>query len=191
MRLAEYDYKFEKIKGSENYIADSLSRDVHTINSIGIHIPDTQEIYTEQLKDGKLMELKNKILNTKVILKSSEDNYFVRNDILMHTGKINRSVGSKELEQIVVPNSLKPYILAMGHTPHFGHLKTYNKIKENYFWEDLYTDSKNYVQSCTHCMGFRSPNRFASVPLQTNIKAERPRGSSVYGFRRPTTQNKK
>lgn len=173
MFLAEFDYVFERISGAENFAADIFSRDFHSVNLVR-HVPNLQEIIIEQKKDPKLVLLRNKIETKPEELTPSENNYFIRDDLIMHLGVIKRSIGCNEVEQIVIPDKLKPVILANGHNAHFGHVKTYDKIREKYFWENLYMDSKNYVDSCQECVGFKSPNRQQKVPIQRNLIPERP-----------------
>jgi Integrase zinc binding domain len=52
---------------------------------------------------------------------------------------------------------------------HPGELKTYNGIRQNYWWPGLWTFVKNYVQGCRTCQQFkinRSPANLAYVAIE-------------------------
>lgn len=172
--LQEYEYEFEKISGSENFIADTFSRDFHQINSIVNQLPTVSEIAAEQKRDPKLTNLIKKLKSKTIDLSPSEQDFFIKDDILMHASNVKRSVGPNYVEQIVVPEKLKPIILKLGHAAHFGLVKTYDNIKTNYYWKNLYSDVQNYILSCHECVGYKSPNKLAPVPLQRNYIPCRP-----------------
>lgn len=50
----------------------------------------------------------------------------------------------------------------MHDLPSGGHLgieSTYNKIKEKYYWNQMYDDIKEYIQTCNTCQRFGKPER--------------------------------
>jgi hypothetical protein len=52
---------------------------------------------------------------------------------------------------------------------HLGELKTYNGIRQNYWWPGLQTFMKNYVQGCGICQQFkinRSPSNPAYIAIE-------------------------
>lgn len=168
--LSEFNYKFELIKSEDNQVADIFSRDFF-VNSIQIDLPTILQIKEAQKCDTKLLRIVSQLQEDSVSLQKP---YFLKDGLLMHTAFIPRSGKSQKVQQIVIPEKYKPHILAAKHLPHFGHLKTYDSIREKYFWEGLYSDTKNYVDSCKHCMSYKSPNKFPPVPLQRNYMPSRP-----------------
>ena len=53
------------------------------------------------------------------------------------------------------PRDLRPIIIGETHClptgGHRGVTKTYNRIKHNYYWENLKTDVQQYIQQCLQC----------------------------------------
>jgi hypothetical protein len=92
----------------------------------------------------------------------------------MHIAFISRGGAKKRIRQIVIPHKYKAHVLAANHLSHFGHNKTYYAIREKYFWENLYSDTKNYVESCKFCIEYKSPNRIPPVPLQRHFIPTKP-----------------
>lgn len=172
--LSEYDFTFEKISGADNHAADIFSRDFHALNTIQIDLPTLETIQLEQSKDPKIQQLIQKLNNVRSILTRSEENYFFRDNLLMHTAYIPKPSGQQIVEQIVIPDKLKPNILAFGHASHNGHFKTYQYIRDFYYWNNMYTDVKHYVATCQECFGFKTPKRYAPVPLQRHFIPTRP-----------------
>ena len=170
--LSDYNYDFELIKSSENLAADLFSRDFH-VNMVQIDIPTLDQIREAQHNDTKLNEIITHISNES-ISSSKYDDFKLINGLLMHTAFISRSGKSKKIEQIVVPDKYKPHILAANHMAHFGVKKTYDLIREKFFWDKMYSDTKNYVESCKHCISYKSPNKIPPVPIQRNFIPTRP-----------------
>ncbi|CAF2621992.1 unnamed protein product [Rotaria sp. Silwood2] len=80
--------------------------------------------------------------------------YVLENDILyklMKRGAINKKL-------IYVPSSMLKQLLAVYHdapwSAHFGFRRTYFKVKDNYWWPDMKTSIRNYIQSCLKCQKF-------------------------------------
>ncbi|GFU81642.1 retrovirus-related Pol polyprotein from transposon 17.6 [Trichonephila clavipes] len=50
-----------------------------------------------------------------------------------------------------------------------GHLKffkTYHRLSENFFWHNMYKDTKNFVRSCTICLSRKNDFKFPPAPHQ-------------------------
>lgn len=171
MYLAEFDFTFTQVKGTENYISDALSRDF-VINSVVGEVPTMEEIKAKQREDPKLRKLMDKLNSQSELLSPSEETYFIRDGMLMHLGEIKRAIGDTNTEQIVVPDSLRAIVLKLGHDIiHMGHVKTLNRIKERWFWVGMWKDVKDFVSSCLECAQFKSINKMPKIPLQTNVIA--------------------
>lgn len=84
--------------------------------------------------------------------------YFILNGCLMHVDFVKRLGRKKKLTQNVVPDKFKTCILT-------GHIKTYNAVREKYFWKSPYSDTKIFTESCKSCMTYKSPNRIAPTPI--------------------------
>lgn len=70
--------------------------------------------------------------------------------------------------QLVVPTPLRHEILIGGHNdPLSGHLgvnKTYEKLRERYYWPKMFPDVQFSCLSCTHYQIKKSPKRRHTAP---------------------------
>ena len=160
--LADYNPRCELIKSSQNQIADTLSRDFY-VNTVQIDMPTLDEIKLAQQEDEKLIPIIHNLENS--LQQISHTLYFSSNGLLLRTAYIPRCGKSTKISQIVVPTKNKPYILTVNHLSHFVFLKTYQAIRGKYFWDNMYKDTKYYVDSCKFCTEYYSLNRVPSVPL--------------------------
>lgn len=170
MKLWKYKIKLEYLPGSRMFIADLLSRDyikdeetdtiagldglVHSINVSEEKMLKFQE---ETDRDSVMSELKKIILegwpkfkkmlpeNVKSFWKFKE-NLFLENNIIFFD------------DRLLVPASLRSYILEILHKPHFGIEKTKMRAREIVYWPGLMTDIENMIEKCNICQQFR-PNQ--------------------------------
>ena len=86
----------------------------------------------------------------------TKDQFTIRDNILMHLGfrrQKNNKTDHPVIEQICVPKKLQPILLARYHAQlmHCGYEKQYLTMKQRVYWENLYTDVRNYVAQCETC----------------------------------------
>ena len=71
--------------------------------------------------------------------------------------------------KLVVPNSLKPEILRLGHNvksaSHPGRERTYARIRRSFYWPRMSLDVKTYVGSCAECIKSKKPHRKPKAEL--------------------------
>ena len=75
------------------------------------------------------------------------------------------------LDQIVVPYRLQQKVLDLAHkdvmSGHLGVHKTFQKIRESFYWPSMRKDVKTYVNSCHECQMTGKPNKpIPKAPLQ-------------------------
>lgn len=151
------------IAGKDNNMSNLNLR---IINAIQIDLPSINEIKLAQKEDKKLSIIITALQNGVKNDKQRFPDYFIRDDLLLHKASLPRIRKSIKVEQIVIPDKFKPHILTAKHISHFGLIKTYNAIRENYFWENLYSDTKHFIKSCKQCAAYRSPNKLPPIPIQ-------------------------
>lgn len=139
------------------------------VNAIQINLPTLLDIKLAQYEDQKLAKIITDLRSHSQQITNKYPNYFLHDNILMHKAFIPRVRKSTYVEQIVIPDKYKPHILTAKHIAHFGILKTYNSIREKYFWENLYADTKHFVNTCKECISYKSPNKIAQIPIQQNF----------------------
>ncbi|GFV08856.1 retrovirus-related Pol polyprotein from transposon 17.6 [Trichonephila clavipes] len=72
-------------------------------------------------------------------------------------------------KQVCIPHCLKAKILESVHSEYGGHLKffkTYHRLSENFFWHNMYKDTKNFVRSCTICLSRKNAFKISPAPHQ-------------------------
>src|SRR5207244_2068552 len=66
-------------------------------------------------------------------------------------------------KRLVVPRDLKATIMHAYHddklSGHMGYTRTYARIVNKYYWEDMVKDIRNWVNSCYKCASRKKNNR--------------------------------
>ncbi|GFX07103.1 retrovirus-related Pol polyprotein from transposon 17.6 [Trichonephila clavipes] len=167
LALEEFNYDIHYIRGSLNSVADHLSR---YINNITIALPDSKGLINMQHEDSVLSTIIQKIDQNDVSPQIS--NYFINGEgLLCHLSKRpSRSPRSNTTrKQVCIPHCLKAKILESVHSEYGGHLKffkTYHRLSENFFWHNMYKDTKNFVRSCTICLSRKNAFKIPPAPHQ-------------------------
>ena len=101
----------------------------------------------------------------------TKDQFIIRDNQLLHIG-IKRQKNNKTdqpiVEQICVPNQLQPILLARYHAQlmHCGYEKMYLTMKQRVYWDNMYTDVRNYVAQCDVCHTSKANNH----PIKAKIR---------------------
>ncbi|GFU28879.1 retrovirus-related Pol polyprotein from transposon 17.6 [Trichonephila clavipes] len=175
LTLEEFNYDIHYIRGSLNSVADHLSR---YINNITIALPDSKDLINMQHEDSVLSTIIQKIDQNDVSPKIS--NYFINGEgLLCHLSKRpSRSPRSNTTrKQVCIPHCLKAKILESVHSEYGGHLnffKTYHRLSENFFWQNMYKDTKNFVRSCTICLSRKNAFKIPPAPHQPVEQSKEP-----------------
>ncbi|GFS71996.1 retrovirus-related Pol polyprotein from transposon 17.6 [Trichonephila clavipes] len=167
LALEEFNYDIHYIRGSLNSVADHLSR---YISNITIALPDSKDLINMQREDSVLSTIIQKIDQNDVSPQIS--NYFINGEgLLCHLSKRpSRSPRSNTTrKQVCIPHCLKAKILESVHSEYGGHLKffkTYHRLSENFFWHNMYKDTKKFVRSCTICLSRKNAFKIPPAPHQ-------------------------
>ena len=159
IKLMSYNFTVEFVKGSQNVIADCLSRLpigesrqdseatlVCCVSSMPVSLSEIKEL-TE--KDEVLSDIRfytvHEWPNSKEQLPTHIQPYFhmrdsfsVQDDIIMRG------------DRIVVPEQLKSRLIDLAHEFHFGIVKTKLRLRSSYWWLGMDKDIENVVRNC-HC----------------------------------------
>ena len=106
------------------------------------------DLAAEQVKDSEILELK-------MILKHGEPTqavkrrYIVENDILYYLSDPN----DNPTLRLFVPQHLRQMVVTQYHDDngHMGVQKTYDSIRQKYFWPNLFQELYDYVSACVPC----------------------------------------
>ncbi|XP_050122877.1 uncharacterized protein LOC126600335 [Malus sylvestris] len=161
--LQEFDLEIKDKKGSENVVADHLSRLVHS-NTEEDLIPLSESFPDEQLFSLKITDpWYADIINYKVIKKIPDDFTRAQKDKLVKTAKYYEwddpylwKYCTDQLIRRCVPESEFKSILTFCHSyacgGHFGAKRTALKVLESgFYWPSLFRDAYEFCATCDRC----------------------------------------
>ena len=141
-----YDFEIVYKKGKENIVVDALSRKDEKDEALLCALSILQANWVEEAK----AEWKNDVETSNLIeqLKSDPSSSYKfcwKGDTLWY----------KECLYLCKNSNLKIKILTELHESpvggHSGFLKTYHRVKQDFFWEGLKGDVKKFVAECLVC----------------------------------------
>ena len=170
LQLQAYNFHIEHRKGSENVVADMLSRavedlEVDEINLLGFETTefDSEEyqeiIHTIEANSERLPDLK---IDDGIIYK-----------------KTSFSKDDSGLEwKLWVPENLITTIISKYHdeeiASHGGISKTLHRIRKFYYWPKMVNHVKNYIQECKICKESKSSNCEMRPKMGNEVVTNRP-----------------
>lgn len=144
LELQQHDMVIRHRKGSENVVADALSRSVEELDA-----DDTDEWYTS--------------LHDKVLADPDQFiDFKVEGDILWkYISSQGETLDYQFDWKICVPKSKREKVLVENHDDalHLGAEKTYARIKRHHYWPNMYRVIKDYVSKCSVCKQCKPSNR--------------------------------
>ena len=138
-----------------------------------------ERLRNEQKNDPKLQRIRNTLERPPRDGADEEvrAHYFVRDDVLYHVGKKARHGTRVPVAQIVVPTSMKAEIMTEMHngplSAHCGRYKTYERVRERFYWDGLWRDIKRWVDVCYLCATRKTVRPWKAGELQ-HIAADQP-----------------
>ena len=91
----------------------------------------------------------------------SVDDYFLEDGILCHLWTPAGRKKKGPFVQLVVPKGLQLPILQSAHDDiiagHLGLTKTYEVIRQRFYWPNMFVDIQHYCKSCPDCAMKKSP----------------------------------
>lgn len=147
MELSQYDFEIKYRKGSENTVADALSRQPLQVFQI--------TTVTCTWYNNKMKEVQDK--------PGENPDYMVKGDRLyrhiLHTLNFNDNDPAEEWK-ICVPKDERTRVLNECHDlPTAGHLgvaKTLARLAQHYYWPGMLRDATKYVRSCDNCQSHKA-----------------------------------
>ena len=182
LELASYDYTIKYRKGRIHNNADALSRipkeskEIEQINQIQI-INQSERMKELQSKDEFCNEIIKFLTNGDI--ENNKEPFWMKQ---IGKFKINdNGLLVREMEPIgnrrkyltmnvVVPKSIRNEITTTFHDEllggHLGYNKTYNKIRDRFYWPKMSKDIKQYCASCVPCAIRKPLPKKKKAPLQ-------------------------
>lgn len=168
LRLSQFNFDIQYKKGSENKLADALSRAPVSPEAVELICPIdnvTDIWYTNTY--NRVEKAPQKFPDFKII----NNNLYKRIR--------NKNPLSRDSEwKLVVPNDLKQDILKQCHdrpdAAHLGIFKTLKRVAQTYFWPRMLGDIKRYVKNCQICLAYKSTNEAPAGLMENPKKVQRP-----------------
>ena len=167
--------------GCQNGNADALSRRPYpttNLNALQQSDPEIEKIREKQRKDPELSEIMDYIQHDSLpsndakarrILLRSDCFYISQDGLLYHLDRSQKRSVRDSFSQLVVPQSMKYEILSNVHNhvagAHFGVHKTFQKLKQRYWWPSMFKDVEHWCNSCVDCAMKKSPRNTKRAPL--------------------------
>ena len=141
-----YDFEIIYKKGKLNFVADALSRNNEEVEAflcaISIIQPDwINEARDEWKKDEEVWELIQKLQQDP----GTSDTFSWKNDSLWYKYRLYICKNSKLKQNILLEFHTSP----LGGNSRF--LKTYHRVKNEFFWDGLKYDIQKFVVECLVC----------------------------------------
>ena len=152
--LAEYDFEIVYKAGRLNNVADALSRrpDLNqcTFNAVVMH--DSKDFLLQVEQDARADE---EYMSAYSNAKQNKHPTLALKGKLLYT---------KSGSQLYIPAStLRAELLHDAHdsiiSGHFGEAKTYNRLREHYYWPRMKCIIKDYIKTCDACQRNKATNQ--------------------------------
>lgn len=108
-------------------------------------------------------------------IKKYAPQYFLEGDVLYHTWTPgHEGYPTRTRKQLVVPPKERGKLLYHQHEErgHSGYMRTFSRLREDYFWISMKKDVARHVKNCKDCAKRKSPKKARMVPLKPIIASE-------------------
>ena len=186
LEIQQYDFDIIHRPGLSHGNADAMSR--YPYDSLCEVTPTSAAFSTPGFQSDDLLELQRAddqiapmiqyleegILpsddKTARTILLTQDQYHISDDgLLYHIWKPTGRGADKLRLQLVVPPSLRESLLFQMHDEvtagHLGTFKTYEKLRQRYYWINMYADCEHWVRSCVDCATKKNPKGVHKAPL--------------------------
>lgn len=158
LKLSEYNYKIEYVKGSEHRVPEALSRnpteeadepEVANLQIFGIKI-NTDWVAALQRSSVEVVTILEKLSAKEA---GVCDKYAVDN------GRFYRVKGGRW--RLYLPEDLRFDVVSEAHREltHLGVDKTMSKVKENYYFPKMRDFISKYINRCINCLYYKTPKK--------------------------------
>ncbi|KAI8119245.1 Transposon Tf2-6 polyprotein [Lucilia cuprina] len=174
LQLQAYDFEIKHRKGSDNVVADMLSRApremvVNEINKDEMLDFETTEFESETYRNliTEITENMEKLPDLKVI-----------DGMVFKRTKYNQELGDEYKWKLWIPENITVAIVEKAHAPnnvaHGGIAKTLERVKRYFYWPKMTSQIKTYVSNCQICKETKPANRNLMPGIGEEVVTERP-----------------
>jgi transposase InsO family protein len=169
MLLQELDFVVKHRPGRQMQLPDMLSRQERVLAMRSAREAQERDVTTAALR--RAVETGEEPADTTVrkLLTQIADRLVVDDGTLFYSGS-GRDAGTLRL---VVPSEMRRSVLQECHdaltSGHLGREKTFARVRERYWWPDLYKDVKHYVDTCDACQRAKKPKWSATGKWEATV----------------------
>jgi hypothetical protein len=183
--LQEYELCIVFRKGSDNVVADALSRNPALLAHLETQQPPeaTDPVTTSQKTDPLCLLIRSLLGDSTSEIDAVEKTKDLEDVALAHLPHVTvvdgvvfwvETAGAASLRRTIlkplVPASARDTVLKLYHdlptTGHLGIAKTFERLRERFMWQNMFADVRQYVLSCESCQARKNPKRLAQGQLQ-------------------------
>ena len=169
-RLSPFSIQYEHVSGSDNVIADALSRtpEFYHADALVLSLEDRMTLKEAIAQDSEYQNRANEVEQGGTSSSASWSGFKVEDGVIFRPEGL-----------IEVPNvpKFRTMLLSENHDQplagHFGRDRTLDLLRRKWFWKGMAKDVEAYVQSCDKCNKTKSGGKRVLPPLQP-IVANRP-----------------
>ena len=177
IQLADYDFTVIHKSGRTNTVADALSRaEVTAVEEEDNKKPrnaSEEDMKNDQKRDYFLGPIWRYMVKDKFPKDATKANRAqIKQDSLNFTLKHGVLYRQRDLQcMLAIPANQRQVLLYAVHdnidSMHPGVNKTYQRLKDSYWFPRMYAEVENYVRQCHSCQTRKNPAGITRVPLGT------------------------
>ena len=143
----------EHRKGSENVVADTLSRLVEEVQTLD----DFIGFETTEFESEDYLELVKTVTQNKERLPDTK----VENNLVFRRNNMSVSAELEEFEwKLWIPENLTSTLIEEAHVPenksHGGIRKTLHYLRQKFYWPNMVAQVRNFIRNCLVCKECKS-----------------------------------
>lgn len=172
LQLQAYRFDIEHRRGKDNVVADMLSR-----------VPCIEELDLNQVLDFETTEFESEAYQD--LIRTVETNGDRLPDLKVKNGMVFKRVRGEcdeELQEYVwrlwIPDALTHVLIQKAHdgptAAHGGMAKTLYRLRQTFYWPNMCTQVRQYVNNCATCKETKSVNRSTQPTIGNEVRTERP-----------------
>lgn len=176
LKLQRYQFDIQHRKGSQNVVADTLSR-LH-VDEVNMFVEEGPiiDMSSPEFEGEEYAQLREHISQNQDLLPDLRirDSYVYKRTV--------PSDGDPVHEQFIwklwVPTGLTHGLIANTHEPtvrsHCGMGKTIAALRQYFYWPKMVAQVREYVNNCVVCKETKAPNRILRPPMGAETITHRP-----------------
>lgn len=175
LKLQGFNFSIEHRKGTDNVVADALSR---TFEGDEIAVLDTETLPMIDLDSEDFNSEEYKDMRTKLGGSDFPD-FKVVDEYIYYRTNFDRGDTDRSMDwKLLVPEGLRLKVLYGAHNPpnsaHGGIFKTLDRIRRYFYWPGMVADVKRYIAECELCKTSKVPNYTLRPPMGKAAETCRP-----------------